>query len=314
MVQEMKRKQKIVYGPVPSRRLGLSLGVDLVPFKTCNFDCVYCQLGRTRHKTVERKPYVEANAVARDIVDVLREAPTPDFITLAGSGEPTLNSSIGDIITSIKETTDIPIAVLTNGSLLSEKKVRDELMHADVVLPSLDAGDDATFKKINRAHESVRFEKLVEGLCEFRKEFPGAIWLEVFLVESINTSKEKLKSLKEKIKRIGPDKVQLNTAVRPTADQKIKPVSHEMLSNISLTLGKDAEVIADFASHGALKPKGVDTDKILATLSRRPCRLIDLSVGLGVNPGELLKSLTDLQRKGVVKTSFQDKELYYMKS
>ena len=166
---------KHVYGPVHSRRLGLSLGVDLVPYKTCPFDCIYCQLGRTTRRTVQRAAYVPVDKILGDLKRSLREVPKPDFITLSGSGEPTLHSGIGKIITGIRAITSIPIAFLTNGALLGDEDVRSGCRLADVVLPSLDAGDEAAYARVNRPAPGLTLRSLVEGLAGFREDFSGEI-------------------------------------------------------------------------------------------------------------------------------------------
>ena len=172
---------------MPSRRLGRSLGVDIVPRKVCTLDCVYCQVGRSTEITVERKEYVAIEPVISELKSRIAKGLQADFITISGSGEPTLNSRLGDLIGEIKKITNIPIAVLTNGTLFFDASVRADCAKADVVLPSLDAGDEATFQKINRPHKDISIEKLISGLCQFRREYKGQIWLEVFFIEGINT-------------------------------------------------------------------------------------------------------------------------------
>jgi wyosine [tRNA(Phe)-imidazoG37] synthetase (radical SAM superfamily) len=165
---------KYIFGPVPSRRLGRSLGVDLVPYKTCTFDCIYCDLGRTTHKTVSRQSYVPPEEIQGELelyLSVLDKK--PDYITLSGSGEPTLNTNVGEIIRKIKKITSTPAAVLTNGSLLSMDGVREDLSEADVVLPSLDAITPALFEYINRPHPSLGIEDIISGLIQFRKQYQG---------------------------------------------------------------------------------------------------------------------------------------------
>ena len=171
-----------VYGPVPSRRLGRSLGIDLVPFKTCTYDCVYCQLGRTTNKTIDRQEYVPIKDVLTELEQKLAAGDIPDYISLAGSGEPTLNLGIGRLIAEIKSLTDIPVAILTNGSLLWMPDVQDALMAADLVLPSLDAGDEHLFQYVNRPHEEISFERMVDGIATFTRRFPGEVWLEILLL------------------------------------------------------------------------------------------------------------------------------------
>src|SRR4030042_7030693 len=206
-----KSSQKIqhIFGPVPSRRLGRSLGIDLIPSKTCTYDCLYCQVGRTTEKTITRKSWVNIDEVIAELKTKLLAK--PDYITLSGSGEPTLFDGCGRLIEKIKQITNIPVAVITNGSLLFMPEVRKELLAADVVMPSLDAGDEETFKKINRPCSRITFDKMLQGLIDFRKEFKGKYWLEVFLVAGLNDSDEQIDKIAACIEKIQPDKVQLNT-------------------------------------------------------------------------------------------------------
>ena len=180
------RTSRHVYGPVPSRRLGRSLGVDLVPFKTCSYDCIYCQLGRTTNKTTERKEYVPVDDVLEELAEKLRSEPGPDYVGLAGSGEPTLHARIGDLIAGIKRLTSVPVAVLTNGSMLWRSDVRAGIAEADLVMPSLDAGTPRRFERVNRPHRDISFEKMVDGLVTFCAVFRGKVWLEVFVLAGIN--------------------------------------------------------------------------------------------------------------------------------
>jgi len=168
-----------VYGPVPSWRLGRSLGVDVIPFKICSFNCIYCETGRTTDLTVERKKYVSKAPVIEELKAFLSKRKNIDYITFSGSGEPTLNSKIGGMISEVKKLTDIPVAILTNSSLFSREEVRRELREADVVLPSLDVVSQSLFESLNRPHPSLKIEEIIDGLIEFRKEFKNKIWLEV---------------------------------------------------------------------------------------------------------------------------------------
>ena len=285
---------------MPSRRLGRSLGIDIVPLKLCTLDCVYCQLGRTTQKTIERRDYVPIEAVLAELKDALKEGLEADFITISGSGEPTLNSRLGELIDGIKKITDIPVAVITNGTLLYREDVRADCTKADLVVPSLDAGDEATFRKVNRPHKDISIEKLVDGLVAFRKEFPGRIWLEVFFVEGLNTDIAEIDEIKELIKRIRPDKVQLNTAVRPTADHAIRKVDAEKLQTIARWIGEGCEVVADLPLHHNAERVHSRAEDILSMLKRRPCSLNDICSGLGINSNEALKHITDLQHRGLI--------------
>ncbi|MCD6287955.1 MAG: radical SAM protein, partial [Candidatus Hydrogenedentes bacterium] len=216
-----------VFGPVPSRRLGRSLGVDLVPFKTCTYDCIYCQLGRTTNKTMERKEWVPLEEVMAELQEKL--CCRPDYITLSGSGEPTLYSRIDELIENIRSITDTPIAALTNGSLLWQKDVRDQLMAADLVVPSLDAGSATMFAAVNRPRQDITFDRLLEGLVEFREQFTGKLWLEVFLLAGYTADTSEVRRIAKHIEVIRPDRVQLNTVARPPAETFALPVTQERL-------------------------------------------------------------------------------------
>ncbi len=294
----MADETKYLFGPVPSRRLGLSLGVDIIPLKTCTQNCVYCQLGITGALTLERKPYVPVEAVLSELRESIAAGLQADYITLSGSGEPTLNSQINEIIEGIKEITAIPVALITNGTLFTDPAVRTDCANADVVLPSLDAGDEATFAKINCPHRKVNFSAFVEGLCKFRAQYSGQIWLEVFFCEGINTSHRDVEKIRAAVLLIGPDKVQLNTAIRPGADKSVVRVHPDRLRAIATRLGPNAEVIADFST---IRANGVESDRsILDMLRRRPCRLEDICNGLGLTENEVKKHLSNLTEIGAI--------------
>jgi len=304
-------KKKYFYGPVPSRRLGRSYGVDIVPFKVCTLDCVYCQLGKTTEKTIKRRDYGPIEPILAELRETLAEGLEADFITIAGSGEPTLNSRLGELIDGIKKITDIPVAVLTNGTLLYKEDVRADCAKADVVIPSLDAGDEQTFQKVNRPHKDISIENLISGLCTFRDEFAGQIWLEVFFAEGLNTGTEQIAKIKNAIELIRPDKVQLNTAVRPTAEADIKRLDAEKLQAIAARIGPKCEVVADFSlsHHGrGLENKAED---VLSILKRRPCSLNDICSGLGIGRNEALKYVTGLQHKGIIHSEKKDGRIFY---
>ncbi len=310
----MVEERKYLFGPVPSRRLGLSLGVDIVPFKVCSLDCLYCQLGRTTNKTVERKEYVPIEAVLAELKDRLNEPLQADFITLSGSGEPTLNSRFGELIDGIKKITDIPVAILTNGTLLYRQDVRADCAKADLVVPSLDAGDEETFRKINRPHRDISIEKLVSGLYAFRKEFTGRIWLEVFLVEGLNTDADQIDKINRIIKRVGPDKVQLNTAVRPTAEADVKRVDDEKLRTIAAKLGENCEVVTDFSLSSRderVEEPETKAEDVLSMLKRRPCSLNDICSGLGLHRNEVLKYIGHFQRQGIIDSEQKDGTTFF---
>lgn len=231
---------KCLFGPVLSRRLGLSLGVDLLKYKTCNLDCVYCKLGRTSSLTSRRDRFVSPDKVLREIESRSKE--DFDHLTFAGSGEPTLSSDLREIIRRSKKIVDVPVAVITNSTLLTSPEVRSEVAEADVVLPSLDAVTKLTFERINRPARNLKIEEIIEGLREFRNEFSGEIWLEVMLVKDVNDTEAE--QIARAVQLIGPDRVQLNTVVRPPAEPVLPMDESEMMSILGVF--DDAEIIPDW--------------------------------------------------------------------
>ncbi len=310
----MKNKTcKYVYGPVPSRRLGLSLGVDLVPFKTCTYDCIYCQLGGTTNKTIQRKEYLPLNQILEEISQKLETGISTDFITLAGSGEPTLHSKIGEIIDKIKQKTKIPVAVITNGSLLWDSEVQGALSRADLIVPSLDAGDAALFGNVNRPHPKISLEKMVDGQIKFSKKFSGKLWLEVFLLGGITAIEAEVKKIAAISRKIAPDKIQLNTVVRPPAENFAFPVNESQLRRYAKIMGKNTEIIPDFSYSRKAPAFSASNADIISLLRRRPCALHDVAGGLGIPNNEALKHLESLRNNNVVAIrQIGNKELYVL--
>ncbi len=302
-------RRQYVFGPVPSRRLGRSLGVDLVPFKTCSYDCIYCQLGKTTSKTITRKEWVPLDQVLEDLKRKLNS--NPDYITLSGSGEPTLYSRIHELIDQIRHMTDIPIAVLTNGSLLRQKEVRDQLLHADLVIPSLDAGDETMFQRVNRPHSDITHEKMLQGLIDFRQEFHGQFWMEIFILAGHTAIEAELLKLKQCVERLQPDRLQLNTVTRPPAEYFADGVSHARLEQIAGVFDPPAEVIADYRKIHQQEEFQAGREEILNMLQRRPCSLEDIVNGLGVNRNEILKYIEELIKEQMIVHSFVNGKIYY---
>jgi len=300
---------RYVFGPVPSRRLGRSLGVDLVPFKTCSYDCIYCQLGPTTCKTIERKAWVPLEAVVAQLQERLPSK--PDYITLSGSGEPTLNSQVGEMIARIKTLTDIPVAVLTNGSLMWLQEVRRQLLGADLVIPSLDAGEEAVFQTVNRPHERIAFGKMLDGLVAFRQEFRGAYWLEVMVVGGYTATAAQIEKLAACVDRIQPDRVQLNTVTRPPAEKAAAAVSRERLDHFCSLFRPRAEVIADFRGVHQEAEFVASRNEVLDMLQRRPCSVADIASGLGMHENEVIKHLEELRVAGAVESVPGEGKHYY---
>ena len=303
--------KKHIYGPVPSRRLGRSLGVDAVPFKVCSYDCVYCQLGSRGKPVVERKPYIKASEILSQLSNTLKEGGQADVITIAGSGEPTLNSDLPALLEGIKKITEIPLVVLTNGSMLWDKNVRDSIMAADVAAPSLDAHNAEMFQKINRPHRSLDFEKMTGGLADFRAAFSGKIWLEIFVMEGINDSPKDAEMFLRRMDRINPDKIHVNTAVRPTAEGFAKPASHEAMEVFCDILGEKAEIIIPFKETDQKCAERDLTADILNMLGRRPCTAGDMANGLNANRLDILKQIQPLLESKQIQRDVKGNETYY---
>ena len=304
---------RYLFGPVPSRRLGRSLGIDLVPQKTCTFDCAYCECGRTTVLTLERREYVPTDRVIAELDDCLAKAPDIDYVTFAGSGEPTLHSGIGDIISFIKDRYPrYRVAVLTNGALFVDPDVRAALMRADLVVPSLDAVSEDIFRDINRPSPGITAGQVVAGLIAFSREFPGVIWLEVFIVPGKNDTDEELLRLRDAVAAIAPDRVQVNTLDRPGTDIRVRRASPRTLERARTIIGGNAEVIGAASCEPATAPEMRDVaDMLLATLRRRPCTVADLSRISGLRPAEVTKHLRVLEEKGAVEPVREQRGVFY---
>ena len=306
--------KSVVYGPVPSRRLGRSLGVDLVPYKICSYDCIYCQIGRTPATAMERRPYVTTDKVLADVTARLNQGVAADYITLGGSGEPTLNSNIGEIIRRLRSDTDIAVTVLTNGSTLMLQEVREELLAADVVLPSFDAPDAEIFRQINRPCPEITFEQMADGMLQFREAYAGEIWVEIFLVAGLNTGDEAVRGFKSWMDRIRPDRIHLNTAVRPTAESDVQRPSDALLMHIRDMLGDRAEIVVPYQGDAAGTGGETLREDLLNLLARRPCTLSDIASGLNTHPHEILKYLQPLVDEGEVDVRRMEAGTYYQRT
>ncbi len=292
----------------------MSLGVDLVPRKVCSLDCVYCEVGKTSHLTMERKEYIPREKIQAELFTFFRSNPDPDYITFSGSGEPTLNTQIGSLIQFLRKLRPgIPVAVLTNGTLLSDRRVRNELKEAQVVLPSLDAATEETFRKINRPHSSLTVERHLQGLVDFRKEFEGEIWLEVFILPGYNDSLDELESLKAAIETIRPDRVQVNTLDRPGCVEGLRSASRKELQRaVSLFGLNHAEIIAAPETRRHIPAfQGNVASLILQTLSRRPCTLDDIAGLTGLHANEINKYMKVLEMDNKIVCLKQRRGIFY---
>jgi wyosine [tRNA(Phe)-imidazoG37] synthetase (radical SAM superfamily) len=292
----------------------MSLGVDLVPKKVCSLNCVYCEVGPTTKLTTQRMEYIPYKKIATELSDYFNSSPLPDYITFSGYGEPTLNSDIGKIIQFIKETRPgIPVAVLTNGTLLSKTEVRKELLHADLVLPSLDAATQEVFEKINVPASELNVGDHIQGLANFRKEFSGKIWLEIFIIPGYNDSASELTELRKAILKIKPDRIQLNTLDRPGRAEDLQPASIEKLNQIiDFWQLKNVEIIAKAPERKNLAAYRKDVESaILGTIARRPCTANDLAQILGTHINEINKYLETLESEGKITHTREERGVFY---
>jgi len=302
-----------LFGPVSSRRLGLSLGVDLLPPKICTFDCIYCEIGRTTLRTARRKEYVPSSGVLKEAENYLQsKAAKIDYVTVTASGEPTLHSKIGDIVSRLKDVSPKPVAVITNSSLLHLPEVRQALLKADVILPSLDAVRPDTFRRINRPIRSIRIEQIIGGLKDLRQEYTGQIWLEILFVQGINDRLEEVEELRKALQAIQPDRIQLNTVDRPPAEDYASPLSSARLETIREVLGERAEVIVDFKRRIQQGFRPLVESEILAMLARRPCTVEDISGLLNVSQADISAAMESLIKKHRAQCKTYDQRVFYI--
>lgn len=299
-----------IFGPVPSRRLGLSLGVDLVPFKTCTYDCVYCQVGKTTHKTIECRPYVPIVQVIDELKKNL-ENTCPDTITLAGSGEPTLNSQIKEIISFIKTLSGIRIAVITNGSMLWKEEIRDSIIEADIIMPTLTTAYDKTFKRIHRPCNEIQFQSVLRGLKKLREIYDGRYWLEIMLIAGMNESADELEALKSIVEGLCPDRIQLNSVVRPPSDPSAQSLDGMKLEKIKKMFGENAEIISSTRLKQEKAVYDSHTSMILEMVRRRPVSAIDISSILGVEESAVHALIKGLLIKGILEGKEHGGVVYY---
>ena len=292
---------KYVFGPVPSRRLGQSLGVDTITLKTCNWNCVYCQLGRTVPLTNERKEYIPREEILAEVEQALA-AHRPDeidWVTFVGSGEPTLHSGIGWLIRRVKARTEKPVAVITNGALLHLAGVREELSAADAVLPTLDAGNAALYRRINRPHPEATFGRLVDGLREFRHEYRGKLWVEVMLVRGLNDSEEDLRGIAATLEGIHPDEIHINLPTRPPVETWVAPPDEDGLLRAMSILGEVARVVHPAEGHFDLGGYDNVADAVIGIITRHPMREDELRKALSRWPSaDVDATLQTLEHSG----------------
>ncbi len=302
---------KYLFGPVPSRRFGRSLGVDLTPYKTCSLDCVFCQLGRTTEKTVTRREYVPTDAVLAELKEWLKSGGKADYITLSGSGEPTLHLRFGEVLEFIHKNSTIPAVMLTNGTMLQLPEVRDAAACANVVKVSLSAWDQTSYGWVNRPHPQLRFDHLVEGQKAFRAQFKGHLWMEIFLVGGMNSTPANVRKIAVLAEEIGPDRIQLNTVVRPPAEDFATALSRERMEALIHLFNPTAEIIANFKAKPANHMQ-TNQETIFSMLQRRPCTVYQIADTFGMHLNEVSKYLGNLMRIDQIRTIRKNTTVYYV--
>ena len=303
---------KTIFGPVPSRRLGFSLGVDIIPYKTCSFDCIYCELGKTDCKTIEPVGVVQPETVLKELEGVLSASSlTLDYITVSGSGEPTLHPQLGLILQEIKKMARVPVALLTNGSLLFKEEVLERVLAADVVVPSLDAPDRMAFQIVNRPHPSLTFDQLIDGLIKLGKSKGPRVWLEVLLLRGINDTPEQIEGFGQYIEKINPEKIHLNTVVRPPVEIYAAPLPDDRLKEIQKTWGARAEIISGPSQDKIQAERILEESKICDLVARRPCTVEDIAQFMGLSLEETVPLLNRLiQAKKITYERFNRQSFY----
>jgi len=306
-------KNKYLFGPVPSRRLGISLGVDLVPHKTCSLNCVYCECGRTTNLTNERKEYVPTEAVIAELKQFLGPNPKLDYITFSGSGEPTLHSGIGDIVKFLRKYfPGYKIALLTNGTLFYQPELIEEVKSIDLILPSLDAASDRIFQKLNRPIRKLNIETMIDGLVKLRAEFSGKIWLEIFIVPGLNDTEHEIERLRNVIHLIEPEQVQLNTLDRPGTANWVKSATKAELEKIAEQLDWETNIIANFQKREQIASYNSDIESsIIQTIKRRPSTIDDLSATLGLHQNELNKYIETLLEREQIRSAVMERGTFF---
>jgi wyosine [tRNA(Phe)-imidazoG37] synthetase (radical SAM superfamily) len=304
-------KYQYLFGPVPSRRFGRSLGVDLTPYKMCSQDCVFCQLGRTTNKTLIRREYVPAEAVIAELNEWLKTDGKADYIALSGCGEPTLHSRFGEVLEHIRANCSIPAVLLTNGTMLHLPEVREAAAFANIVKISLSAWDQASYEWVNRPHPDLHFKQLIEGQNDFRDEFKGRIWMEVFLVAGMNSIPSDVTKIAALADLLRPDRIHLNTACRPPAEDFVAPLSRERMGSLCDLFRPPAEVVAGYEDKRCFEVHA-NQGAIISMLKRRPCTAEEIAGAFGMNLDEVSAYLAVLTREGRVRSKRTGGSLYFI--
>ena len=311
-------KQTCIFGPIPSRRLGISLGIDLVPYKTCTMDCIYCECGKTTNQTTERKEYFPTDLALKQIDEALDRHPHIDFFTFSGPGEPLLHSGIGTIIAHIKKKyPDIKVCLLTKGVPLMDPEVRRECAAIDLIVPSLDGSNEEEFQKMNRPAKGLTIRAVTDAVIEFRKISRAQMWLEIFIAEGVNDSVESAKRFLQYVREIRPDKVQLNTLDRPGTEHNVGIPAPAVMAEIASIIGESGIPVECIGGRAAKRSESKDlsteeyNDRIIATCASRPCTAEDLAESLGFQKPNLEAHLRRMEKAGFITSEEGPRGIYY---
>jgi len=300
-----------VFGPVHSRRLGLSLGIDPVQGKTCTLDCVYCQLGATAVQTSERRVYAPAEAVVDEVRRALASGARPDCITFSGTGEPTLNSELGSMIAGVRAVTDVPAVVITNSTLLHRGDVRADLMQAGIVMPSASTVSAQVFSRLCRPLPGFDFRQMLRGLELFSRDYQGRLWVEVMLVAGVNDSEDDLQSLADFLNGLHCEKIQINTVTRPPAEKHCAAAASAVLDRARQLFGPRAGIIGSAAPPAAPAPPGDPPGRILALVRSHPCTLEQVCAALGLERAQAEAALRDLLSGRRIEKTQHEAQIFY---
>ena len=304
LLNNKKLKTKRVFGPVLSKRLGNSLGIDVIPHKTCSYNCIYCQLGSEENTITDLTNYYSVDEIIYELKEALLNNKNIDYITFTGSGEPTLYKDLKKLIYEIKQITDIPVCIITNGSLLYKQEMRSNLLLADLIIPSLDAGNEETFKLIDNPNKEIDFDKMVEGLIEFKKVFKGEYWLEIFLLKDINDNEDELDDIIKIVKKIKPDRIQLITATRRVANEKAKALSDEELKKVKKYFNSKCDIeidIPNISENHKGNDKKITEEDIVNFLIRQPDTAYIIAKSFNENERKVKELLDSLIKKNKVR-------------
>lgn len=304
---------KFIYGPVPSRRLGQSLGIDPLPSKACNYQCIYCQLGKTTNFTNTRDNFFPKEEIVSEMELVIPEKENEfDYVTFVGSGEPTLYKDLGFLINRAKELTKNPVCVITNGSLISNKDVKEYLLMCDSVLPTLDAGDEKSFIRVNRPHPTIKYSDMVQGLIDFQSLYTGNLWIEIMLMKGINDSREELLNIKEKMDLIQPDRIDINVPIRPPAVDWVKIPDHNIFDLVEEIFGDHFNI--SLPEKGTFNTYSSNFEKeLLSIIERHPMREDQIieTFSSKFNPNSIGDWLIKLEMQKIIQKNNYDGKTFW---